>query len=160
LEHKDSIKDDYIETLINNVHLEIDELKTTELSPVFFIDYKLYKFNVGTNKIHVKNNISIKINFGQCTEYIIAYNDVLQKYYRLKGFSSSDFNTLMSDIILHYDNKLTSKEVVKNLEFLNYEELDFKCLLKYSKDSPKNRWKYPCMTICKDGGPSHISIER
>lgn len=40
---------------------------------------------------------------------------------------------------------------------MEIKELDFNCMYQYLKDSPKNRWKYPCISICTDGKPSHLN---
>ena len=155
LKENNKIKDSELETLISNIDLEIDELKSNTFSSTFFYDYKVYRFNLDTNKISLKDNIPVIFNFGLCTEYILIYNQVLGRYYRIKGFKNNDFNSLLNDIILYHDEKIKVKQVIKELESLNYKEIDFKCLYEALKDSPKNRWKYHCLSICTDAKPAH-----
>jgi hypothetical protein len=157
LKENDSTKVSKIETLISNIDLDIEELKSEDFIPSFFYDYKVYKFNVDTNKITLKKDIPIIINFGLCTEYILIFNHSLNKYYRIKGFKNNDFNSFLDDLILYNQEKIKLKQILKDLQLLNFKDLDFNCLYEASKDSPNNRWKYPCMFICTDAKSSHLS---
>lgn len=154
---KDSNENPDIQSLVMNIDLKVKEIENSLFKPIFFYNYKIYKFDVINDSIIVKNNLSTLSIFGECSEYIIILNEESQRYYRIKGFKQNDFSHLLNDIILHYDEKISEREVVKKLNLMEIKELDFNCMYQYLKDSPKNRWKYPCMSICTDGKPSHLN---
>ncbi|WP_445455996.1 hypothetical protein [Flavobacterium sp. HNIBRBA15423] len=145
------------EMLLENISLEVNELNTNMLKPNFFDNYRIYRFNLQDNKIDYKSDVPIIFNISSCSEFAIIYNEKTEKYYRIKGFKSNDFNSLINDIILYYERKLRPNDIVKNLIYLNYQGLDFECMYNALKDSPNNIWKYECMKVCTNAKPSHSS---
>lgn len=154
LKSNDSINNTLIKEINENVILNVKELKSID-SPSFFLNFKIYSVDL-EKQIFLSNEIPLVLNKNVCTNYIIAFNSERQVFYRLKGFKNNDFNSLIRDIVIHSD-KIKSKEVVNELAKSNFEGIDFQCLYKAMNDLPNSHWKYPCLQICTNFVPSHIS---
>ena len=54
-------------------------------------------------------------------------------------------------------NKLKEKNIIKELDGLDLDGLDFKCIYEALTDCPSRFDNYPCLNVCTDGKPSHLS---
>jgi len=146
-----------IENLLENVDIEIEELKPKQIIPLYLLNFKLYIFDIEKNNIIFKNKIPIVFKYGVCTEYIVAYNEKTMQFYRMKGFKCNDFIFLLNDIFKESDKKVKIKEIIKELDSLNFDNLNFDCMYKALKDSSNNLKNYPCILSCMDPKYAHLS---
>ena len=139
-----------ISLLNKNIQIEIDELISKRIEkifyPYYFEDYQIFSFTVGKNKII--SNETFYLNSSSCKTYILIFNIKNKRYYRVKGFNANDFNHLLADIINSNRIEISEREIVQDLDDLKLDGLDFQCLYKALKDSPKKRMEYPCMATC------------
>lgn len=101
-----------------------------------FKDFVFIKVVVKTtsNNVINKNNCSYRINLTN-QEYIIAFDITHKKGYKLKGFSSTDFQRLYNEYVYLYSNDFPSNRKKKRKYFIekfSIEGLDIKALLKKS----------------------------
>lgn len=157
LEDQFESKESYLKILLENVDIEIEELKTKQFIPIYFSYYKVFRFDIVKNETIIKNNLPVVFKFGLCTEYVIVYNEDTKQYYRIKGFKSNDFGSLLNDIFKDGEEKLKVKEIIKELDLLSYDGLNFDCIYKALKDSPNNLKNYPCINSCMDPKSAHLS---
>lgn len=147
--------------LHKNIRIEIDEIYSKKIDtvfyPSFFSNYKVFSFTIGVNKIDTNNDDSIYFSSSTCNKYIIIYNVKNNRFYRIKGFTANDFSFLLKDIIINNENKIKEKDIVSQLDNLDLTDLDFGCIYKAINDIPTNINKYPCMNICTDAKPAHLS---
>lgn len=80
---------------------------------------------------------------GECF-YYLAYNTSNNKFYRLGGFDSLDIEEFFGDLVTDY-------EKILDIEYLAGSEVDFFCLLEYSKMSAVKRARkgFNCFGSCK-----------
>ncbi len=135
---------------LDSIEIELDTI--VEIPGV--LNFILYKFQLGKNKIKIKSsNKEILFNCSFCETYIIAVDSENNNSYRLKGFNGNDLLFLLKEINKNSYKERHYSKIVKELQSFT-DKVDFICIY---ESLIKGKLDSECLKPCKEAKPLHLS---
>ncbi len=135
---------------LDSIEIELDTI--VEIPGV--LNFILYKFQLGKNKIKIKSsNKEILFNCSFCETYIITVDSENNNSYRLKGFNGNDLLFLLKEINKNSYKERHYSKIVKELQSFT-DKVDFICIY---ESLIKGKLDSECLKPCKEAKPLHLS---
>jgi hypothetical protein len=132
--------------------LHSDNFKTRFLNKKGFSTFSFIEVAYAEDDLMQTAILSRDPQINQFYQFILGYDHINHKFYRLKGFLQNEFKLFLSEVKIYY--ALRNRRVLTDKQFLSdfeVDELDFECLMKAHKKNlssviyAKDSYKYDCL---------------